>query len=206
MGWNLIGQRERRLTLDPGDSLLVPMRASASRNVKGDIGYSIIASLTDLNNQPITSSYCFLKVPKVSSFRFLPLTRLSYFDSKTGKGSFKFKLSNNGNIDELVNLNFTSTENLEVKNEVDNEYSTDFILPAKNDTTLEYEVIIKKGANGNERSLYQIDLKGGTEDRNFQSTFWFKNLTDHYNYEIPESQKPLIVNLSRDNLFGRGGV
>src|SRR6056297_2855366 len=72
VGWSLISQKEYRLNISPKDTATIPLRASANKQVKGEIGYSIVASLTSRSGQPITSAYCFIKVPRKSSLEFRP--------------------------------------------------------------------------------------------------------------------------------------
>ncbi|MBS3775480.1 MAG: hypothetical protein KGY70_09845, partial [Bacteroidales bacterium] len=199
VGWSLISQKEYRLNISPKDTIAVPLRASANKKVKGEIGYSIVASLTSRSGQPITSAYCFIKIPKNSQVRFHPLTRVSYIDQQEKRGTFSFRLINSGNVDEVVYLNFTSTPNLKMQDEVNNQYSTDALIPAKSDTTLNYQVIVEKEQA--EKSLYRINLTGHTEEQRFNSTFWFKNLVSSYEYDKPSSEIPLILELNMSNLF-----
>jgi len=199
VGWGLISPKEHRLNIPAGDTLSIPLRASANQKVKGEIGYSIVASLTSRAGDPITSAYCFIKVPKISNLRFHPLSRVSYIDQQKRRGTFSFKLLNSGNVDEVVYLDFTSTPNVEMKGEVNNALSTDVLVPAKSDTSLSYEVIIEKVEE--EKSLYRVNLVGKTEKDRFSSSFWFKNLVSSYRYDKPSSEIPLTVELNMSNLF-----
>jgi hypothetical protein len=201
LGWNLIGKNDWEINIPAKDSVLLPIRASSSKNVKGEIGYSIIASVEDNDGRTLDNAYCFLKVPRISELRFESLSRISYFDQKTGKSELKFKLKNGGNIDEIVYLNFNSSNNLELKNEVDNKYSEDILVPAKSDTIIQYEVQLHQDNNGIARYLYRVDLKGRSESESFNSTFWFKHLKNYYRYSIPVSEKPLVVTVTGMNLF-----
>ena len=46
-GWNIIGNEKVEITVPPLDSLIVPVRVAVGTQVRGDIGYSVIASLTE---------------------------------------------------------------------------------------------------------------------------------------------------------------
>src|SRR6056297_389875 len=201
VGWNLIGQDERSLTIPPGDSLLVPVRAAASKRVKGEIGYSVIASVEDRDGKTLDNAYCFVKIPRISDFRFEPVNRISYFDQKTGKASLQFRLKNDGNIDEVVYLNFQSSSNLEMQNETDNKLFEDILVPAKTDTLISYPVQLHQEQSTINRILYRVDLNRETENEKFSTTVWFKNLTNYYHYKIPEGEKPLVVQMTGMNLF-----
>lgn len=202
LGWKLISEAQNRLTIGPKDTLSVPLRASANRKVKGEIGYSIIASLSSSSGQPITAAYCFIKVPRKSNLRFRPVSRVNYIDQETKNSTFSFELSNQGNVDEVVYLNFTSSPDLNMKNEVNNSYSTDVTVPSKTDTVLTFDVSILE--NGSDKSLYRINMNGHTEQTRFNTSFWFKNLMSHYKYEITNTEIPLIFTINMENIFNEG--
>jgi len=199
VGWSLISHQEERITLTPKDTIRVPLQAATNKHVKGEIGYSIIGTITTTSGEPITSAYCFIKVPRKTELQFRPLTRISYIDQKTQKGNFTFRLINKGNVDEVVNLEFRSTPNLKLRNEVNNSFSTDIVIPAKTDSTFSYDVI--KTGKDVARTLYKVDLTGYTEKTSFNTTFWFKNLMNTYKYEKPMVELPLIINLNLENFF-----
>jgi outer membrane protein OmpA-like peptidoglycan-associated protein len=203
VGWALITEKQKRLSIEPGDTLAIPLRASANKKVKGEIGYSIIASLTSRSGEPITTAYCFLKVPRQSSLSFFPLTRVAYIDQNKRTGSFSFRLANDGNVDEVIYMEFQSSSNIRIPQETNNRYSTDIMLPSKTDTTITYSVELPEGAG--EVSMYRINLTGHTEDDRFNSTFWFKNLVSSYTHEMPSSEIPLIVDLNLENIFSERG-
>jgi outer membrane protein OmpA-like peptidoglycan-associated protein len=199
LGWNLITDNQQRINIKARDSVFVPLRASTNRNVKGEIGYSIVASLTTRAGNPVTTAYSFVKIPRRSDISFRPLSRVSYIDQKKQSGTFSFRLINDGNIDEVVNLQFNSTSNLDVRGEVNNQLTKDLTLPAKSDTIIHQDVVI--GQKENRQSLFKVTLNGQTETDEFNSTFWFRYLSNHYAYELPEGEIPLIVSLSLENLF-----
>ena len=97
-GWSLMAMENRNFIIDPGDSVLVPMRAAPSKMVEGEIGYSVIAAVNRRNGETLTNAYCFIKIPRQSDIYFRPLTRVGYFDQQTGKSEIVFRLNNRGNI------------------------------------------------------------------------------------------------------------
>jgi len=199
LGWNLITDQQQRINLDARDSILIPLRASTNRGVKGEIGYSIVASLTTRSDQPITTAYCFVKIPRRTDLSFRPLSRISYIDQKSQKGSFAYRLINDGNIDEVVYLEFTSTNNIEIRGEVNNTYTTDLTVPAKSDTVIRHEVVLSKKEDI--QSLYKVNLNGHTETKEFSTAFWFKYLSNSYRHTLSVDEVPLMVSLNFENLF-----
>ncbi len=205
VGWSIIGESEHSLTIPANDSAVIPFRGTPSKSIKGEIGYSIVGALSTSSGKPLANTYCLVKVPKKEDLRFRTITRISYFDQKSKKADLSFRIENNGNVDELVNLNFKSSDQISLEGEVDNNYATDVSIPPLKDTTLTYEVTLHKSENGYlpGRSLYHIDLEGSTEDKTFRTTFWFKDLNNEFIHQIPSHEKPLIVTLSGQNLFSR---
>ncbi len=203
IGWSLITDTEQRVNLSPLDTVFVPLRASANRSVKGEIGYSIVASLSSRSGNPITTAYCFIKVPRNSDLRFRPLTRVSYIDQKTSKGSFSFLIENDGNIDEVVNLQFSTSSSIRMKDEVNNEFNTDLLVPARTDTIISFDVAEINGEV--ERGLNKVQLNASSENYSFGTTFWFRKLSNTYKHTKPNSEIPLIVGLNLQNFFSQYG-
>ena len=57
IGWRLIGDEQMELHLAPGDSTVIPIRVAVGAMVRGDIGYSIVASLNDDQGNTIKNDY-----------------------------------------------------------------------------------------------------------------------------------------------------
>lgn len=202
IGWSVIADETRTYLLNPGDSVLIPVRAATSKGVEGEIGYSIIAAINNRNNENITNAYCFVKIPRETNFQFRPLTRLSYFDQQTGKSELSFHLINNGNITELVYLSFTAPRDLFLENQRDYVLKMDLLVKAKSDTivTLGVQYI---GDQGIQDEVYKrIDLHGFTQDTEFSTSFWFSRLKSDYKFLVPETEKILIADFALQNILG----
>ncbi len=200
-GWSLMAMENRNFIIEPGDSVLVPMRAAPSKMVEGEIGYSVIAAINRRTGETLTNAYCFIKIPRQSDFFFRPLTRVGYFDQQTGKSEIVFRLNNRGNINELVYLNFQSTGNIAIENERENIFNMDLVVPARSDTIITLPVKLVENYNILNGSLYRVDMNGYTEDRSFTTSFWFSHLDNHFRYPIPEAEKILIAEISLQNLL-----
>ncbi|MBW6478901.1 MAG: OmpA family protein [Bacteroidales bacterium] len=200
-GWSLMAMENRNFIIEPGDSVLVPMRAAPSKMVEGEIGYSVIAAINRRTGETLTNAYCFIKIPRKSDFFFRPLTRVGYFDQQTGKSEIVFRLNNRGNINELVYLSFQSTGNIAIENERENVFNIDLVVPARSDTIVTLPVKLVENYNLLNGSFYRIDMNGYTEDRSFSTSFWFSHLDNHFRYPIPESEKILIAEIALQNLL-----
>ncbi len=201
MGWTLITDGRRNITIAGGDSIVVPMRVAASRDVRGEIGYAVIASVKDRDDQNLANAYCYLKIPAESNLRFRPLTRVSYFDQETGESEISFMFENRGNIDEVIYINLTSTESVSLPRERNNEFAFELRLDAGKDTTITLPVQLDDENNYTDQTLYRVDLDASTEKDQFSTTFWFSHLTNYFRYTIPPGEIPLTAELIIHNLF-----
>ncbi len=201
VGWSVMDTETLSYDIQPSDSVLIPIRAAPSKEVEGEIGYSVIAAITDRNGDTYTNAYCFVKIPKKSDLRFQPLTRVSFFDQQTGDTELSFLLSNRGNVNELVYLNFRSTNNILLQGEKENMLAMDIMVNAKSDTTVTIPVQLNEKDITFAGSLYRADLEGFTEDYEFATSFWFNKLSNTYKYIVPESEKMLVTEIAAQNLL-----
>jgi hypothetical protein len=93
-GWQILGFEKQEITLPPLDSTLIPIRVAVGENVRGDIGYSIIAAITDSRGNLIKNEYSFVKIPREVDLKVKFLTRFEYLDQQTGYAPVKVKNRN----------------------------------------------------------------------------------------------------------------
>ncbi|MFC2137516.1 OmpA family protein [Bacteroidota bacterium] len=199
-GWSFFSEKEQVLNLEANDSIYIPLRGAASNEVLGEIGYSIIASLSDKQGRPLLNAYCFIKIPKLKLFSFTPVTRTVFFNQETKNAEFQFNLKNDGNVDELITLTFKSSDEISLRGEENNILINEISIPPKTDTTMGYIVsLIDENEMG--KTMFSIDLQVITEESKFNTTFWIENLSYSYTYEIPDKEKPLILELGAHNLL-----
>lgn len=201
VGWTIIKDDRRSFTIDSNDSIRIPIRVAATRDVKGDIGYSIIGSVNDRDGQTLANAYCYVKIPRISDLIFRPITRVAYFDQEKNDSEISFTLNNRGNVNELVHIVMSSTDNVTLPGEKDNNYSMEVLVESGRDTVLTIPVKLEQKNGETMQTMYRVDLKGVSDDTNFTTTFWFRHLIDDYKYEIPPGEIPLIIEIMMHNLF-----
>ncbi len=202
VGWTVIKEEKRNYTIEGGDTLLIPIRVAATKDVRGEIGYSIIASVNDRYDHTLANAYCYVKIPSRSNLRFRPITRVSYFDLETSQSILSFNFENQGNIDELIFIELRSTDNVILPNEENNSLLFDVRLESGKDTTITIPVLLEQDQNElNNQSLFRVDLEATTDERRFTTTFWFRHLANFFRYEIPPGEIPLIAEAMIHNLF-----
>ena len=201
--WSVIAAETRSFLLDPGDSLILPVRVAPSRNVLGEIAYSVIAAVNNRDGETFANAYCFVKIPRKSDIAFRPITRMAYFDQVTGETTIVFRIINRGNVNEMVFLNFTSTRNVALENERENILQKTLTVNSRSDTTIRLKAVQVDDPSVINGSLYRVDLRGSTEETTFSTSFWFTSLASDYKYRIPDSEKILIVDLALQNLMSQ---
>ncbi len=201
MGWSLMIENNQRFSVPKGDTLIIPVRAAISKQVKGEIGYSLVAALRDQQGNSITNTSFFVKVPKKTELRFRNLSRMEYFDQKTQSATFRIKLENRGNIDELIDLEFELPPSLKMTNAINNIYTDKITLPPHVDSTYQYRITRDESDIYANKPMHRLDIKITSPDTSFQSTVWFKDLDYKYKNTIPSEKKMLIARLMAHNLF-----
>jgi len=198
--WNLIGDDVIHLKLGPLDTVKIPVRVALSKQVKGEIGYAVVATITDDEGNVIKSVQSFIHIPRESDLLIKPLSRTNYFDQKTGRASVNIKIENKGNSDEIVNMEMKTESGIIIPGEVKNIYAFGISLAPFTDTIVQTDVFLNSQDNLN-KSSYGIELKAYYQDTAFSTSIWFKKLDNSYSSIIPEGKKPLIVEVSAQNLF-----
>ncbi len=199
-GWRILGNEKFELSLPPLDSTLIPIRVAVGENVRGDIGYSIIAAVSDSRGNLIKNEYSFVKVPRDVDVRIKFLSRFEYLDQQTGYAPIRVRIENRGNREELVSLlleadNYTGLGTARLKN-----FVQDVNVPPYTDSTVVFDVFLNKDIETT-RDLFRLNIKAKTIDSTFQSTCWLKNLSYSYTNYIPESKRVLVAELFARGLF-----
>ncbi len=202
-GWTLMGEKKSTITLKPNDSLLIPIRAGISKTAKGDIGYAVVATLTDNKGKSFKNEYSFVNVPKKNKIIFQPEKRTYFINNATNQTSIKLNYLNKGNIDEVIYIEFDYDEKLEMQNGSNGKLKTEFLLPTNSDTTLEYNIKYEKSARNrqSQRKNHRIFIKSYTKDTVIQNAVWIKKLNKEYENYIPDRNRLLIIDIYAQNLF-----
>jgi len=201
--WTIIGNKEINVSVNANDSINLPIRVIVSNKVFGEIAYAIVAGLFDSNNRPIISEYCFVNIPRISDLTIKAPNKIIYFDNKTQIANFKYTLSNNGNTNEIVQLNLKANEYLSVENNtLDNDFAYEYIIPPHTDTIIDVDVKLKEKNSRND--FYQMNVSCFSHDSIYKNKIWFNKINNIYNHKIPESNKCAIVELTANDILSSG--
>ena len=202
-GWTLMGERSQSILLNPGESKMVPIRAAANINTQGDIGYSIVAALKDNNGRVFKNSYSIVNVPRKSDIQFRAMDRVIYFDPLLKKATVSFSYINNGNISELIYINFKLASTLDMLGASNQFFRSDFMLAPLRDTVISFDIILKKGYSLEENRNHRIVIETGGKDTSYRAVVWARDLDNKYSLDVPMSDRILVTELGLLNLFGQ---
>lgn len=198
-GWNIIGNEKLEITVPPLDSIIVPVRIAVGTKVRGDIGYSVIASLTDSRGNTLKNAYCFIKMPHEFSIKVKFLGGMSYLDPSTLRSNFSIQIINSGNREEPINLFFDGKNYLILESTSNSTSTADISIPPFSDTTLTYTIKLKEDFYG--KKLYPLSAVVKTTHSSTEKNIWFNKLDSKYTNEISSTDKPLTIELSAQGLL-----
>jgi len=64
---------------------------AVASTARGEIGYSLIASVTDIKGNLLKTEYSFIKIPSERNLRVRLINRMVYFDKKTTSATFRIR-------------------------------------------------------------------------------------------------------------------
>lgn len=198
--WKVIGQEKQEITIGPLDSIMIPVRVAVGSKVRGDIGYSIIASFTDSRGNSIKNEYCFIKIPRKTDLNIRILNRLGYLDPVSNSAEFSILVKNRGNREELVNFLFDGKRNLMITPGKQLLFSKDVIVPPYTDSTFTFTAELKEEELFG-RSIFGLGAKISTVDTTQQSTLWFRSMESVFKNNITSKDKPLVVEVVGQGLL-----
>lgn len=199
-GWNVIGKDKMEMQLAPYDSIVIPLRVSIGSKVRGDIGYSVIASLTDSRGNTIKNEYCFVKIPRKVDLKIKILNRIAYIDPVSGSSEFSLLVSNKGNREEPINFNFDGKNLLGVGKLNQSKFAQDVVVKPYSDSIFSFTVDLKSNESLG-RTSYGLNSSISTVDTTFQSTIWFRRLKSELTNQINYKDKPLVVEVVGQGLL-----
>ncbi|HAN77029.1 MAG TPA: hypothetical protein DCQ31_04255 [Bacteroidales bacterium] len=199
--WSIIGNLEQEYTLDANSTLSVPVRIAVSKQASGAIGYAVIATVSIKESKLQYNAYTYINIPKKTKLDFQLISRIGYFDSKTESTEFAYRLTNKGNINELISIEVNTSPFIEIKGE-DNNVFTDLInLGPYKDTLILYQMFPTRILGVDRPEVFQASINVVTPDTLIRSSMQFKELSNSYTNLISESEYPLVIEATVNNLF-----
>jgi hypothetical protein len=152
-GWQPLVDREKIYSVDAGDSLFIPVRIIPQKNAEGNVNYFVNASALSTQFIPLASTPWSLEITKLSRWRTEVVDKVVFFPSKSDTTRFRFKLSNDGNSYEDLNIIFNVPTKISVLDYLGNpvaENSMNIRLGVAVDTTLTFFAMLGKESTKND--------------------------------------------------------
>lgn len=200
IGWRLIGDEQMELHLAPGDSTVIPIRVAVGAMVRGDIGYSIVASLNDNQGNTIKNDYCFVKIPGIYDIIYKMPRGIAYLDPVNRTSQFSVLVQNNGNRDETVNFLLDGNRLLGIGLERSPLVSYDIVVPPFTDTTVTFSVT-HNGADSRGRNMFPLNLQLSSPHSSTKRMLWFRSIESVFVNQIDAMNRPLTVELNVQGLL-----
>ena len=206
--WSFIGQTMDTLSLQPGESRLIPLRISVPQTTQGGISYVIGAELSGQDVFNYTNSYVSLK--RISRWDMQLNTSQVYLTDFRPDGDFYIKLNNTGNADELIKISFDLGGLLEFNQTMESDSFLYVEVPANQDTSLQLSVRRKTDLsyakeqsmihNWRERSM---TIKASTLESEHSGSIRVTPLESSKINQMPFLNTPLNVELTMYNLLSQ---
>lgn len=207
--WRLLAtDAEQRISIEPGGTVQIPLSVTMPAKLSGGKAFPISAKFSASDKKKYFTS-CYIQNSIRNDFSLSSDRNVIYFNSITGMATFKLKLSNRGNVPELIKVNFKMGKLLTVQGL---KRDSDFIyieLPEGRDSTLLFSVDYRQPSPDemylesriSEGYLNILALSGG--DKRKSTSIWFKNIPHLFYNDINEMNgAPLSVALFFNNLLG----
>lgn len=203
-GWNLLADPSTQITLNPGESLKFPIRATIPHEAVGGIAYVIDASFT--NAEGMFSGATYIKVPLKSDWDMKVSSSTLYFNEYYENLTFDVFISNKGNAKELIKLDFKVGKLLNVL-ELDKE-QVYIEMPEYSDSTITYTIQRRKLREEEEYEYKQrwsesvIDIAASSgSSKKVRESILVRDLDNVYYHNRQERASPLNIDFRVRNLL-----
>ena len=203
--WKIISMTSDSLQIEPNDTIFIPVHISPSVNATGGISY-IISALLKTDNSVISASSN-ISVKAQGKWEFSVLKNKLFFTETNPNTTIQIKLSNKGNTNELIKLDYKVGKLLSFRQ--DNENFSEYInLPAFKDTVIYQTVSYRRKISATEQFRYQnnwressIILTASSDDDLKSTALQMRKLNSSFENTRNQSSSPLNVDYQIYNLL-----
>ncbi|MCK5134369.1 MAG: hypothetical protein KAR19_01175 [Bacteroidales bacterium] len=207
-GWKFIGPSLDTIILQPGGSMLFPVRISIPKNTPGGVSFVIGAELFGPDLYNYANSY--ISIQRKSRWDMRLSTSQVYISDFKPYGDLSIFLSNSGNSTELVKLSFDMGGLLEFREKIEADSFLFVDLPAYQDTTILFKIQRKsdltyateQALKGSWRSS-SVNIEASTTDRLLYGSVRATPLESSIINKIPMRNSPLNTDVTMYNLLSQ---
>jgi len=159
-GWSIISNPNAQIGLSPGEVHHFPVRVSIPENLIG--GYSYVISAVYITSDEKFTKSVYITIPRKSDWDMDVSEQNIYFNSLNNYTDYQFTLSNRGNSEEIIKVDYNVGKLLELS-DLDN-LGNDiyYVVPAHTDTIITHRIVYKKGLSDFEKDRYSNNYREST--------------------------------------------
>lgn len=204
--WKIITFPSGQTIINPGDTAWIPVRVSPDVNAIGGISYIVGGTFKTIERQISTNTY--LTIPSVVKWEFTTKKNSIFFTENSTNAEFKYNLTNRGNTNELIKINYSIGKLLTISDNSSNEFVEFVDLPAFKDTVISHNVAYQKKLSYADKTRYENNWKESaivatatTDKARKNSTILIKKLNSIYPNQRVQNSSPLNFDAQIYNLM-----
>lgn len=204
--FQLIAYPFKNIRIEPGDSIFLPVRMSLSSQAKGGVTYILNGAFE--TKEKIHSKSTYITIPKESRWQMSLDKSKVYLNEFKGVERVKLRISNKGNSDEVIKLDFKVGKLLKM---FGTQYAEEFEyidLPAHKDTVITYTIKDNTELRQDERYLLEnnfrestIYINASTEFQKESGYIQFVKLGSSFTNTSYQKATPLNIDVQMTNLL-----
>lgn len=203
--WDIIAF-SMQTTIAPGDSALIPVRLSPDKNAIGGTAYILSGTFKSPAAQTTANTY--ITLPANSKWDFSINKSSVYFTGMSPFATFQIHLSNKGNTNELIRLQFDMGKLLRLPESNSHEFIRYVSLPAFKDTIITHDVSYRSDLSHTDRTRYERNWKESSlratatsESDRKSAVVMFNKLNSSLFNQRDQNDSPLNIDYQLNNLM-----
>ena len=203
--WKIISMGNEEVTINSGDTTYLPIHISPSSNATGGVSYIVSAMLRTDDQASMASTN--ISIIAATRWEFSVYKTNLYFTETNPNTTLQIRLSNKGNTNELIKLDYKVGKLISFRGSSDG-YLEFINLPAYRDTTIYQTVAYQTKMNPTDRMRYQNNWKessvmiSASSDKNMQATaLQLQKLNSVFVNQRSQSSSPLNLDYQMYNLM-----
>jgi len=204
--WNLIGPSVQSLILEPGESLMIPVRISVPPGALGGVSYMVSVEVRGDNYYNYANSY--ISLEKKSDWEMKISDSRLFISGFRPYADFNIRLKNQGNADELIKLHFDMGGLIAFRNPPEADSLLFVQLPAYTDTIIPLQLILRKDINYTEKRVLeqswkatQLYVVASTKEQKEYGAVRAVPLESSFNNTLPDKNSPVNFEVNIYNLL-----
>lgn len=205
--WNVISFTSYKTTINPGDTAWIPVRVSPSLDAIGGISYLLNATFRTKNKLYGVNSY--LTIPLISSWDVSTVSSLVYLTESMPVATFHVKLTNRGNINEVIKLDCNLGKSLVFRDIHSEGSSVEYInLPAFKDTIISHSVTYQDKLSMADKIRFErnwkessVKIKASNETKTIGNEIQIRKLNSTFTNQRAQTNTPLNFDYNIYNLM-----